>query len=716
MWPFHRKKHRINSALKNKNLQLALERAASHHWRQYEKLASSLPLEELRARARSIREECLSRLPELISEFMTRATEAGARLHLASSTEEALKQIEAIIDQRQARLVIKAKSMVSEEIGLNEFLVRKGIRVVETDLGEWIIQLAKERPSHITAPALHKTREEIASLLSKHLGRSIPADPREITRAAREYMRPLFFQADIGISGANLAIAESGTLVIISNEGNARLVTSLPPVHIAIITVEKIVATMEQAITLIKALIASASGKRLTSYVSFITGPSSTTDIEKEMVIGAHGPEELHIILLDNGRLALAESEKYRDILACLKCGGCMLVCPVFQSLGGHVFGGPVYPGGIGLLLTLMTRSAKEIAPLLSLCADCKKCETFCPVGLQTGELILRLKADLGPSWGEKILSFFMQKRKLQDEVLRLAIFLQKFWSEDNHWKSLPLPWTRAKKIPLIKGRKAGISSGKSQKKSGERPVVYLFEGCLNRFFFPEIAEKTARWLEQAGFEPILPADQVCCGAPSLHLGDEAALRHLIKINLDSWRKEKPEAILTFCPTGYHLLKQVYPEFEPEARLWKDKIHDLVSFLEASGLRLIPENSLTRGRLFYHPPCHLLARGLKIEERQSFLEKVGLRIEVEDGQKTCCGFCGVFSFRQPQVSGRLWLKKKEKIVSAAPEVIITECPGCLFQLRSGLAGEKGIKGIYHLAEIIAAVKPEEKRADLAAVQ
>lgn len=708
MWPFGSRKHLIKKALENKDLQLALQRASKHHWQQYEKFAQSFPLEELKAKARQIREENLSRLPDLIKEFIERATEAGAKIHLANSSEEALNHLEEIISKRQAKLILKAKSMVSEEIGLNEFLEKKGLQVVETDLGEWIIQLAKERPSHITAPALHKTKEEIADLLSQYLGRPIPPDPKEITRAARDYLRPLFFQADIGLSGANLAIAESGTLVILSNEGNARLVTTLPPVHVAIVTVEKIVATMEQAIILIRALVASASGKRLTSYVSFITGPSSTTDIEKEPVIGVHGPEELHIILVDNGRLALAEKEKFRKILTCLKCGGCMLVCPVFQSLGGHVYGGPVYPGGIGLLFTFMTRSIEEVEPLLSLCADCKKCETFCPVGIPTGELIAQLKNELGPNWGEKLLSFFMQKRNLHNQVRRMLTLFQKIWSENSYFKPLPSIWLKNRRLPLPQNSRRSFLLPKSQNK----PLIYLFEGCLNHLFFPQIAERTAHWLEAAGFEPLLPENQNCCGAPSFHLGDQAGLKKLIHQNLASWKKYNPAFILTFCPTGHHVLTQIYPQLEPEASLWRPKIQDLFSFLELLNLSYIPEATLFGRRILYHSPCHLEAMGKKKEERRALLEKFGLKIIVETDQSACCGFCGVFSFRHPEVAARIWAKKKEKIRNLAPEIILTECPGCLFQLKSGLAEEKQIKGIFHLAEIMALANIEKKESRL----
>ncbi|MCX7974050.1 MAG: LUD domain-containing protein [Candidatus Aminicenantes bacterium] len=707
MWLCRRKKNFIKKALENKNLELALQRASSHHWRQYEQLAQSFPIEDLKAKARQIREENLNRLPELIKEFVNRATEAGAKVYWANSGNEALNHLEKIIRTRQAKLIIKAKSMVSEEIGLNDFLEKKGLRVVETDLGEWIVQLAKERPSHITAPALHKTKEEIAALLSQHLGRPIPPVPKEITRAAREYLRPLFFQADLGLTGANLAIAESGTLVIISNEGNARLVATLPPVHVAIVTVEKIVATMEQASTLIKALVASASGKRITSYVSFITGPSSTTDIEKEPVIGVHGPEEVHIILLDNGRLALVNNDKYQEILTCLKCGGCMLVCPVFQSLGGHIYGGPVYPGGIGLLFTFMTRSIEEIEALLSLCADCKKCEIFCPVGIHTGELIAQLKNELGPKWGERLLSFFMQKREFQDKVIQFFRPFQKLWSKDNYLKPLPLIWIKGKRLPLLQTTKR--SSISPQIKDKNKPLIYLFEGCLNHLFFPSVAEKTGSWLEAAGFEPLMPLDQACCGAPSFHLGDLAGLKELVYKNLTSWKKYDPAVILTFCPTGYHVLTQIYPQIEPEAFLWKPKIHDVVSFLEWAGVPFVPEAYLLGRRILYHSPCHLEARGIKKEKRQAWLEKFGLKVTVESDLTACCGFCGVFSFRHPEVAAKIWSKKKEKIVVLAPEFIITECPGCLFQLKSGLAEEKKIRGIYHLAEIIDSVALERKR-------
>jgi L-lactate dehydrogenase complex protein LldF len=236
-----KQKKKVKKALNDSNLQKALERATSQHFKKYNRIKDEIPWEDYKEKARKIREECVKRFPQLIQKFTEEAEKAGANVHHASTPEEALSAIEKIARLKNARLIVKSKSMVSEEIHLNSFLEEKGYEVVETDLGEWIIQLAQEKPSHITAPALHKTREEIAELLSRHLGKNIPPVPREIVKAAREEMRKYFIEADIGISGANLAVAESGTLVIISNEGNARLATSLPPVHIALVTTEKFV-------------------------------------------------------------------------------------------------------------------------------------------------------------------------------------------------------------------------------------------------------------------------------------------------------------------------------------------------------------------------------------------------------------------------------------------------------------------------------------------
>jgi len=687
-------RRRAKKALKDVNLQTALRRASSQHNAKYLQVSREILWEEVKQKARAIREKNIGRLPELIERFSREAEKAGARVHRASVPQDAIDTILRIAREKNARLIVKSKSMVSEEVGLNKALEKDGLQVVETDLGEWIIQLAGDRPSHITAPALHLTKEKIAEVLSRRLGRTVPADAREIVRIAREEMRKHFIQADIGISGANLAVAESGTLVIVSNEGNVRLATTLPPVHIALVTVEKFVETLEEATLLIKALTVASSGKKLTSYVSFITGPSSTTDIEKENVVGVHGPQEVHIVILDNGRLALAENADFKDVLYCLKCGGCMLVCPVFQSVGGHVFGGPVYPGGIGTLLTAMTRSLRESYRTLDFCADCKKCEEFCPVGIPTGELLLRIKEAKGPRLWEKALSSLFRSKALAEKGAGAMAVLQKAWQKDGYLRRLPLVWTRGKRIPILKPRKGRPGEPVSG------PKAYLFQGCLVKYFFPEVRESVEKSLAYFGYRVVTPPEQVCCGAPSQHLGDIKSVRALAEKNLESFLQADPDVIITVCPTGHALLKNLYPRLDPRASRFTDRIQDFTAFMASKGY-LPPAKAAGKKEVYYHYPCHYLTELRLGEKPPQLLRSLGFDLAEQKEPPACCGFCGVFSAKNPRISAHLWNKKKKDILTSRASLVATDCPGCLFQLRSGLQTEGHPVRSHHTAEVFA---------------
>ena len=653
-----------------------------------------MPWDQIKNKAKAIREDGIKRLPELIQRFTKEAEKSGARVYRAATPDDALRIIEKILQEKKATRVVKSKSMVSEEISLNRFLEKRGHTVIETDLGEWIIQLAEERPSHITAPALHKTKEEIAKLLSDRLHRDVPPDPKEIVKLARTQLRREFIEADVGISGANLAVAESGTLVIVSNEGNARLVTSLPPVHIALITTEKFTETLEQATSLVKALVLASSGLKMTAYVSFITGTSRTTDIEKQLVTGVHGPEELHIIILDNGRLEASKDKDLDNILSCLKCGGCMLVCPVFQSLGGHVYGGPVYPGGVGLLLTALTHSIKKTAEVWDFCSDCKKCEDFCPVGLPTGEILLRLKGKKGPKFWEWTLSTLLRKKRIADSGIKLLSLLQKPWQKDGSLKNLPFSWARGKSLPALKLEPPSVQK---EKKVGKK--IYFFEGCLASLFFPSIRESVFESLSYFGYQVVSPEDRVCCGAPSLHLGHEKDVKKLAKSNWESLNRENPDFIVTICPTGNAMLKKTYPRIIPEFTDWVEKIHDFSEFVVKK--RLFPERPAKKPAktVFYHYPCHYVSElGLR-EEPLMLLRSIGTNPVVEEEPFTCCGFSGVFSFKNPEISAHLWEKKGKKIEEHKITTIATDCPGCLFQFKAWLDKKGGFYQVFHTAEL-----------------
>ncbi len=681
--------------MENRTLQQALERASSQHFKKFDDTHKEVPWKELKERAKTIRREGIKHLPELIQKFTLQARKAGAQVYQAATPSDALETIDKILQAKKAKLIVKAKSMVSEEIALNPFLEKKGYTVVETDLGEWIIQLAGERPSHITAPALHKTKEEVAKLLSERLHRQVPPDPEEIVRLAKKELRKFFIEADVGISGANLAVAETGSLAIVSNEGNARLVTSLPSVHIALVTAEKFVETLEQAMTLIKALVLASSGLKLTAYVSFITGTSRTTDIEKQLVMGVHGPEELHIIILDNGRLAASQDENLDKILTCLKCGGCMLVCPVFQALGGHVFGGPVYPGGVGLLLTAITQSIEKSSEGWDFCSDCKKCEEFCPVGLPTGDIILHLKSEKGNRLWERTLSSLFWKSQIVDKGIKLLSALQKPWEKNGFLKNLPFPWAKGKYFPAVKVGKSPVL------KTGQGKKIYFFEGCLAKFFFPEIRQAVFSALSQLGFQIVSPEDRVCCGAPSLHLGQNEDVVKLAQKNYASITKEDPDFIITICPTGHALLKNDYHRLAPEFSLWKEKIFDLTDFIIKQNLLPARDETQPLIDIFYHYPCHYLNDlGLR-EEPLKLLRALGFNPILEEEPFTCCGFCGIFAFKNPQISAQIWEKKRRKIEKAGIFSIASDCPGCLLQLKSSLKGEKLPFEVFHTAELLA---------------
>jgi len=689
-----KQKKKVRRALQNTNLQKALEHASDHHFKKFDRTKNEVKWEEYKERAKAIREECIKRLPQLIQQFKKEAKNAGAQVYEADSPDDALSTIENILKKKDAKLIVKAKSMVSEEIQLNSFLERKGYKVIETDLGEWIIQLSQEKPSHITAPAIHKTKEEIAELLSLHLKKKVPPDAKEIAKLARDEMRQFFMDADIGISGANLAVSESGTLVIVSNEGNARLATSLPPVHIAIVTTEKFVETLEQASSLIKALITASSGLKLTSYVSFITGPSRTTDIEKELVVGVHGPKEVHIIILDNGRLEISQDKDLDKILYCLKCGGCMLVCPVFQSLGGHVYGGPVYPGGIGILLSTVTHSSKELSSLFDYCADCKKCEEFCPVGIPSGRLLLHLKNLKGAKVWEKALSRLFREKSFIEAGAKIFYILQKLWEKNGYLKSLPFSWTKGKSLPALNLKQTKLHKEK------KGPKIFFFEGCLAKFFFPEIQKGVVSSLSHFGYAVVSPSDQVCCGAPSLHLGLKEDVKRLAKKNLKIFDRENPDYILTICPTGNSMLKKNYVEIEPESIRWANKVFDFTEFMvEKNHLPKTPKDSLKK-EAYYHHPCHSLNDlGLK-EEPRKILKSMNYDIKKEKEPLACCGFCGVFSLKNPEISEHMWKKKKNKILLSHASLIATDCPGCLFQLKAHLQDEESPYEIFHTAELL----------------
>ncbi|MCZ6567951.1 MAG: LutB/LldF family L-lactate oxidation iron-sulfur protein [Actinobacteria bacterium] len=348
-----------------------------------DRVAAEFPImEELRDRARVIRLHSLRHLDRLLGQFADQVTALGGTVHFAADADEANRIVAEILQQSDSRLVVKSKSMVSEEIELNHHLEEVGVEVVETDLGEFIVQLAGDTPSHIIAPVLHMTRQDIGALFSEKLGVEYTADPTELNEIARAHLREIFLRADAGISGVNMAIAETGSVVLVTNEGNGRLTTTAPRVHIALMGMERIVSNWEDATVVLEVLARSATGQRLSVYTSVITGPRREGDPD--------GPEESHVVVIDNGRSEILGGPT-AEILACIRCGACLNVCPIFQTVGGHAYG-TVYSGPVGSIVTPGLHGMEPWWELPYASTMCGACEEVCPIRIQIPSMLLQLR------------------------------------------------------------------------------------------------------------------------------------------------------------------------------------------------------------------------------------------------------------------------------------------------------------------------------------
>ncbi len=414
--------------------------------------------EGLRDAAKAIRERALDNLAVWLEKFETQAKARGATVLYAETAEEASDLVVEISRRHGVKKVVKSKSMVSEEAGLNEALAAAGVTPIETDLGEYIIQLAGEAPSHIIAPAVHKSKDEVSDLFERHHHTPRKTDIPAMTREAREVLRSHFLSADMGISGGNFLIAETGSGVIVTNEGNGRMVTTLPRVHVCITGIEKVIPTLEDLSTLLRVLTRSATGQAISNYVSFFTGPRRQDDVE--------GPEHLYFILVDGGRSNLVGSDLH-DMLRCIRCGACMNHCPVYKTVGGHAYGW-VYPGPMGSVLTPAFDGIENALDLPQAATMCGACSVVCPVKIPLPDLLRTLRekqVDLGlRPWQERVAMrlwfWFAQRPALYALATRIGVrVLKLLGNRDGMIARLPFGsgWTEAKNggrfMPAPEGR-----------------------------------------------------------------------------------------------------------------------------------------------------------------------------------------------------------------------------------------------------------------------
>ena len=647
----------------------------------------------------------LNRLDELYAEFKTKAEANGVKVHWAKDGDEANEIVARIAAENKCKIIVKSKSMTAEETLLNHRLEKDGLEVVETDLGEWIIQLRHEGPSHMVMPAIHLSRYQVAELFSQVTKHDQSSDIQRLVKVARRELRQKYADADMGVSGANFAIAETGTIGLMTNEGNARLVTTLPRVHVAIAGIDKLCGTLDDALKILRVVPKNATGQAITSYVTWISGAN-------ECQTAPGGKKEMHIIFLDNGRSEMAKDPLFAQVLRCVRCGACANVCPVYRMVGGHQMG-HIYIGAIGLILTYFFHGKDKAKNLVQNCINCQACKHICAAGIDLPLLIKEIHARILDEDGHPLPSMLLGKllknRKLFHAFLRTAKMAQRpltggtqyirhlphIFSKDHGFKALP-----AIAAKPFRDRFAALKPTVSAPKFR----IALFSGCVQDFVYPEQLEAAVKVLAAHNVAVDFPMDQSCCGLPLQMMGEKKAGVDVARQNIAAMSGDY-DYIITLCASCASHLKHNYPfllgENDAEAKAFADKVMPFSAFMTdvlgvtADGFKQ------THERATLHAPCHL-CRGMGVvEQPRQLLALGGYEYAQAEQEQVCCGFGGTYSAKFPGISEQILKNKLTDAGRTGAEVLVTECPGCIMQLRGGAEVNKSGFAVRHIAEVLA---------------
>ena len=672
--------------------------------------------------------------PAVLEMFREQAVARGISVADASTAEDACQIIADICAHRGTRLVVKTKSMATEEIFLNEHLERQGITAVETDLGEWLLQCEQDRPSHLIVPAIHKRRTQIAALLTSMFDR--PFDPEDIegmARVVRAELRPHFTASGVGVTGGNILVAETGSLVLVTNEGNAGLTTTLPPVHIAVVGIDKMVESTSDALDVVRLLAKSATGQVVSSYTQFISGPTPDQ------------PEaEMHVILLDNGRSQMAEDPMFDSALSCIRCGACANVCPPYQVVGGHAFG-HVYTGAIGLVTTAFHHGIEAAAGPQSLCISCGACAQVCPANIPLPDQILEVRARSHSAKTKsgrtgiaiKIGLRILRSRRMTAAATWLAAIVNSpsFTGDllnrlplrkKHNWRTPPAPaLTPARRHPELRAVASENKNPRSRAKqnfgASRTTKTALFIQCITDRFAPEIAVATLRLLQATGADVEVPLAQHCCGLPAIDTGDLKAARKIAIATLDAL--EGYERVVTPAPScavamahEYERLFQDDPHNQQRAQDLAARVADLVSYLancempekdnestSEYGASATPATSMPQSTITVHPFCQSRTRlGHSAETAAELISRFcGTALAPLPEADVCCGFGGSSSLTSPEIAKAILARKLQNAASTGATTLITDNPGCALHLRGGAhACDQDIK-VLHIAEFLA---------------
>ena len=658
----------------------------------------------------AMKDGVIADLPATVARFRAAAEAAGATVFEATTAQEANEYIARLCQDRGTRTVVKGKSMVTEELFLNEHLEAAGIKAIETDLGEWLLQLDDDRPSHVVMPAIHRRRQEVARILERELG--VPFDDDDIpamVRSARTALREHFLAAGVGITGANALIASTGSTLLVTNEGNGELSASLPPVHVVVAGIEKLVPTFADAMKQVRLLARSATAQPISTYTSFFTGPAPG--------------HEMHIVLVDNGRRAMAAEDWSSAALRCVKCGACANVCPAYQVVGGHAFG-HVYTGPIGLVNTAFHHGLDAAEGPQSLCLSCGACETVCPVDIPLPQQILqvrrRVTEEIGvPRWRGIAMRAYASRRLFALGTRAAAIATLPF--RRGRFTKVPFlarrltSWRTAPAFHLRPARaysalrEPGGAIARTEA-SGRR--VSLFMQCVSDRLAPQVVLATADLLRAAGCEVDIPEEQHCCGLPAIDSGDDHNGRRMARQTLETFTGV--DDIVTPAPScaiamlhDYERLFEDEPVWQERARQLAGRVYDLTAYL--AGPARLPDGTLARGDTRpvaidrFCQGANILGRGDTLDTLVRGL--TGANIVPLAEAEVCCGFGGSTSLAAPDLSAGVLERKLDNVRASGGRVLLTDNPGCLLHLRGGADAARLDVEVLHVAAYLAARLP-----------
>ncbi|GBC70366.1 Lactate utilization protein B [Candidatus Calditenuaceae archaeon HR02] len=632
--------------------------------------------------------ENLERLVALTVESVKRE---GGNVYVAKTAEDARRYVVSLAESRGVKCVIKSKSMTTEEIDLNNALLSRGIDVIETDLGERIVQLAGQRPSHIIAPAVHLSREEIARLVNEKKGADLPHQPEAITRFFRQDLWSDFKRAEMGITGANVVVAETGQVVLVTNEGNGRLVTAMPRILVSIAGIEKIVETWDDAFNVLRVLPVSAVGRDTTSYITVI-GPRGMSRHVKT--------PEYHMVLLDNGRMEASQDPWLKDALRCIRCAACLDICPTYRILGGHVFG-DIYSGPMGVPWTAITKSLKDASGIAKYCVSCSLCLHVCPVQIDIPITISWIKhASAGKTLRERMLTMYEFYAVLGSRLPRLFNWLQGSRVSRRLMEGL-LGIDRRRLMHRFRGGNLYEVLGEEYLRRRDADIVY-FPDTFAAYIDWGIGLLVVRVLEALGYTVAVPRTYGS-GMPSIQYGFLLKAKRVAEKNVEKLKSYAEAGVRIVCsePTAAYCLREAYPKIlnTPSSQRVSESTWELTNLIATEAKSLSPNTEQSPNTyVFYHHPCHsrLLSPGRPSED---LLKRIGLNVATVD--YGCCGIAGTWGMRRGVegflISAEIGRRVAEIILGTGCMEIATESSVCAQQLGqfTGLKVRHTIRYIAH---------------------